>query len=54
MNPKTWTKDSRKVVWTVSVNNDTLYCLYVHGVLTHEDLPFKAFYPLLKRTVESV
>ena len=54
MNPKTWTKDSRKVVWTVSVNNDTLYCIYVHGVLTHEDLTFEEFYPLFKRTVDSI
>lgn len=51
MNQKTWTNGNRKLVWTVSLNNNSLYCIYVHGVLVHEDISFEEFYPLYKRTV---
>jgi len=50
MNPKTWTQDTRPLVWTVSLNNSSLYCIYVHGILTYEDLSFDDFYSLYKMT----
>lgn len=53
MNPKTWTKDSRPVVWTVSETNSDRYCIYVHGTLVHENLSFDEFYPLYKNAVDS-
>lgn len=53
MNPKTWTKDNRRIVWTVSLNNRSLYCLYVHGVLVGEDMDFDQFYTLYNRTLEN-
>jgi len=51
MNPKNWTNDNRKVVWTVSLNNSTLYCLYAQGVLVYEDIPLDDFYSLYTNTV---
>lgn len=54
MNPKTWTADDRRVVWTVSLNDCTQYCIYVHGILKYEDLNFEQFYPLYNRTLASI
>ena len=46
MNPKIWNKDNRRVVWTVSANDKTLYCIYVQGTLVHEDVSLDSFYSL--------
>ena len=51
MNPKT-INDSRTIVWTVSVVDTSRYCLYVHGTLVHDNLPFDQFYPLYKGAVD--
>lgn len=51
MNPRSWTKDSRKIVWTVSENDNSLYCIYVHGSLKHEDVSLEEFYTLYNRIV---
>jgi hypothetical protein len=51
MNPKTWTQDSRRVVWTVSLNDSTLCCLYVQGVLVYEDVSLDDFYSLYNSAV---
>lgn len=53
MNPKTWNQDDRRVVWTVSVNDCTRYCIYVQGVLTYEDVSLEEFWPLYNSTVRS-
>jgi hypothetical protein len=52
-NPKTWPQDNRRLVWTVSLDNSSLYCMYVHSILTHENLAFDDFYPLYKSIVAS-
>lgn len=52
MNPKTWTNDNRRVVWTISLDVPDTYCLYVQGVLTHENLTFEEWYPLYRKAVE--
>lgn len=53
MNPKNII-DNRPIVWTVSQNNNTLYCLYINSNLVYEDLPFETFYPLYKKTVADI
>lgn len=53
MNPKTWTNDNRRVVWTVSQTNPDTYCLYVQGILVGENLPFDTFYSLYRNAVEA-
>lgn len=47
MNPKT-INDSRSLVWTVSESVPDTYCLYIDGILMHENLSFEEFYPLYK------
>lgn len=53
MNPKVWTHDNRPVVWTVSLDVPDTYCLYVHGVMIHENLTFDEFCPVYKNAVEA-
>ena len=54
MNPKTWNQDYRRVVWTVSLTDSTLYCIYVHGTLVHENVSLNDFYALWQNAVNSV
>lgn len=51
MNPQTWTVDSRRIVWTVSLDVPNTYCLYISGKLYSENMPFEIFYPLYKNAV---
>jgi hypothetical protein len=47
-NPATL-NDSRPIVWTVSIENHNLYCLYINGTLYVENITLDDFYPLYKR-----
>jgi len=43
---KFWTKDNRRIVWTVTDGTNDRYDLYLNGVLMYTNLSFEEFYPL--------